>query len=98
MHTIFRDFLTQYSRRLLSILAQQLNKRNKSLVMCCQIPLLMIRFVTLQLNNFVMQFELSKSAKKKKCGAHTHVHHLSLFFSQYSRRLLSILAHPRNHK
>ena len=29
---------------------------------------------------------------KKKCGAHTHVHQLSLTSAQYSRRLLSILA------
>ena len=33
--------------------------------------------------------------RRKKCGAHTHVHHLSrISLSQYSRRLLSILAQP----
>ena len=29
MHTIFRNFLSQYSRRLLSILAQPVHKQNK---------------------------------------------------------------------
>ena len=36
---------------------------------------------------------------KKKCGAHTHVHHLSrISSSQYSRRLLSILARTNKKK
>ena len=37
----------------------------------------------------------SCAIKKKKCGAHTHVHQLSRLSSQYSRRLLSILAQKK---
>ena len=40
----------------------------------------------------------SCATQRKKCGAHTHAHHLSLSLIQYSRRLLSILAqHKKIH-
>ena len=42
----------------------------------------------------IYQNNLAKERSEKKCGAHTHVHQLSRFSSQYSRRLLSILAQP----
>ena len=38
------------------------------------------------------------SEAKKKCGAHTHVHHLSRISLQYSRRLLSILAQEKTNR
>ena len=82
MYTIFRNSLTQYSRRLLSILAQPPNhqnkKSNKGFVILTSLQIFwddLINVITSlqnKLNN--------KSAAKKKCGAHTHVHHLSQLF------------------
>ena len=91
MYTIFRSFLSQYSRRLLSILAQvkkQNNKGNNSWLttavtfLCCE--------------RFIMIPQLHKSAKhKKKCGAHTHAHHLSrLSFSIFT----SVVVYSRTKK
>ena len=43
-------------------------------------------------NNYTPNL-IKRAKRKKKCGAHTHVHHLfATLSSQYSRRLLSILA------
>ena len=39
-----------------------------------------------------------KKNTTKKYGAHTHAHHLSQLFSQYSRQLLSILAQKEQNK
>ena len=95
MYTIFRNFLSQYSRRLLSILAQQSHKSKKhnqwfDLFLChrCNQPLCFRQQYYLATRTVVHK-------TKKKCGAHTHVHHsFATFFSQYSRQLLSILAQP----
>ena len=90
MYTIFRNFLRQYSRRLLSILAQPFNikTKNKSdVVTALWFNWFLCSYIYALLNEFY-----KRAKRKKKCGAHTHVHHLSQLSHQYSRRLLSILA------
>ena len=72
MHTNFRNFLCQYSRRLLSILAQ-IQKIKHTFEWAAKQRLLecvLLRYIDL-FNN------LHSCAIQKKCGAHTHAHYLS---------------------
>ena len=87
MYTNFRSFLSQYSRRLLSILAQhpQQRTRQRKWCECC----LLVRWIV---GASLYSPHCIKAKHKKKCGAHTHVRQLSQLSSQYSRWLLSILA------
>ena len=57
----------------------------------------MLFFVLVQRYTIIFTNLHSCATQKKKCGAHTHAHHsFTTFFSQYSRRLLSILAQLSN--
>ena len=73
MYTIFRNFITQYSRRLLSILAhhKKQNKPKKIVVCFSAILVLFWEF------HWCFKLNLIKKRSEKKCGAHTHAHHLS---------------------
>ena len=90
MHIIFRNFLTQYSRRLLSILAQTQTKtkiKKKQVVFRDDIALIH----HLQTSS-ILCAELNKERSEKN-AEHTRMHTIFRnFLSQYSRRLLSILA------
>ena len=90
MHTIFRNFLCQYSRRLLSILAPQKRHTNKTKqrdLCVCRVSLL---FVCLSVIN--LQTCTVVQHKKKIRSTHACTPSFATFFHQYSRRLLSILA------
>ena len=107
----FRNFLHQYSRRVLSILAH--HKKNSPKTKTRDLSLLAgfldsgefdsIVYYSILLTKYILLFNdlllskhrLQKKWSEKKCGAHTHVHHLSQLSFQYSRRLLSILAQPQ---
>ena len=75
MHTIFHTLSSQYSRRLLSILAPPKHKKNKKQKkndLHQQVVEFVFFYVpTTFINN------LTKKRSEKKCGAHTHAHHLS---------------------
>ena len=82
--------LSQYSRWLLSILARQTPQTKKN---NCGFVLSSRNYFVCGASSTTLLFICTVVHKKReKCGAHTHVHQLSLFSSQYSRRLLSILA------
>ena len=70
---------------------QTANVNETKKVFCVCKPFYSVSFAFL---NYLKLAQLCNT--KKKCGAHTHVHHLSHLSSQYSRRLLSILALPQN--
>ena len=91
MYTIFRTFFTQYSRRLLSILAcpktNTITTRQVGFH-CFPTCLCMVSLLTSQNTCTVVQH-------KKKYGAHTHVHQLSqLFFSIFT----SVVVYSRTSK
>ena len=98
MYTNFSHFSSQYSRRLLSILAQhqQLTNPTQSIDFNRYFNCV-VGFVR---NDHCKTILIRKAKRKKKCGAHTHAHHLSQLSYQYSRRLLSILAqlHKKTNK
>ena len=89
MHTIFRNFITQYSRRLLSILARHNSNLNKTFEW---VLFSFSKSLTLR-NHITLNNDLYKKAQRKKNAEHTRMY--TIFrapLSQYSRRLLSILA------
>ena len=87
MYTIFSCILSQYSRRLLSILARpQRIIPQKTQEICCNALLLW--------DYSFFKEDCTKVRSKKKNAEHTRMYTiLRNFSSQYSRRLLSILAH-----
>ena len=89
MYTIFRNSLHQYSRQLLSILAQLENKQKKTKK---KNGLKGEPFWFCLLNTLIYLITCTVVQHKKIRSTHTHVHHLSQLSCQYSRRLLSILA------
>ena len=75
MYTIFRCSSSQYSRRLLSILAQQTSHQIRT-KQCCLLTTLNANNTRVRQQVFTTNLIRAKR-KKKKYGAHTHVHHLS---------------------
>ena len=97
MYTIFRTFSSQYSRRLLSILARTKNN-NKKTKLCCVATHDIICFLLLSSIYFITNLH-SCANKIKKNAEHTRMYtNFRAFSSQYSRRLLSILAHHKKQK
>ena len=87
MHIIFRAFLSQYSRQLLSILAQPqiIIKPTINCGIYCN-----LRF-DYEMHDLL--HEPNKKSEAKKNAEHTRMHTIfRSLSSQYSRRLLSILA------
>ena len=93
MHTNFRNSLSQYSRRLLSILAQ-INHNKKTTNICLHLRIdLSFCWGDAQLTSI---YKTQKYEEQKKNAEHTHMYtNFRNFLSQYSRRLLSILAQQR---
>ena len=75
----FATFLHQYSRRLLSILAQPIphNSLHWQVVYAALVVNYCVEHVNTQ---YVKQLAQLCNQKRKKCGAHMHAHHLSRLF------------------
>ena len=96
MHTIFRSLLSQYSRRLLSILAHPQQHKEISNHMWC-----IVFFDHRMKYTATDEHQLTCTVVQniKKNAEHTHMYTiLRTLSSQYSRRLLSILARPNQQK
>ena len=93
MYTNFRSFSSQYSRRLLSILAHQQKQFVLKVTRGVRRNFLNT-FSTSCINNFVFNLRgTSKKAKRKKMrSTHACTPSFRNFLHQYSRQLLSILA------
>ena len=95
MHTIFRNSSSQYSRRLLSILAQTNRRRGKPNNVDCPFvyTTLIPRCIYYSSTCTIVQ------TKKKIRSTHACTPSFRNFLRQYSRQLLSILAQPpkKNH-
>ena len=77
----FRNFFTQYSRRLLSILAHPRNpKQTKKINYGLYIFVRHNLFLFLDFSSDSINLHSCAIKKRKKCGAHTHVHHLFAHF------------------
>ena len=70
MYTNFRSFSSQYSRRLLSILARPIKQKNK----IYQFSVATLRYICFLLQQLVLSNEPSKRAKRKKNAEHTHMY------------------------
>ena len=93
MHTIFRNFSCQYSRRLLSILARP-SQTKLNLQECCRdaLQIWVCEIIETILSNAHLLNKLNKERSEKKMRSTHACTPTFRFSSQYSRRLLSILA------
>ena len=100
MYTIFRNFLTQYSRRLLSILAQRNHTNNTRNKRCLWLRLSLYCSVCVAISTLHC-----KQRALKKNVEHTHAHHLSqlsypIFTSVvvYSRTKCCLFSHDNYYR